>query len=340
MLNSDRSVVAGDVGGTHMRFAIVDIDELHIDHYVQFRCSDFSSIEQGLSAYLKSVPAYPRRVSLAVAGSVDKDTVHMRNLPWTTSVKEIQPIAQTDDVVLINDFEALALSLPFLLEHDVCRLGDAGRTRDACRAVVGPGTGLGVAAVTGSGKHWTAIAGEGGHITFAPQSRDEFEIFEQLKFDRHHISYEQVLSGQGLIDLYAILHRLVGKTAPALSPAQIVAAARGGEDDIATQTLDYFVAWLGRFAGDIALVFGAHGGVYLAGGIPPNILDYLKSDGFRTSFESRGRLSSYVEDIPVFVVKAADAGLRGAAVAFANASANPGKETTPFPLGLAKKQAT
>jgi glucokinase len=317
ILNSKRTVVAGDIGGTHMRFAIVDFDELRIDHYVQFLCSDFSSIEQGLAAYLKSVPTYPRRVSLAVAGPVDRDIVCMPNLPWETSVGEIRSVAQTDDVILLNDFEALALSLPFLSEHDLCRLGEEGHARGACRAVVGPGTGLGVAAVTSSGKSWSAIAGEGGHMTFAPQSRDEFEIFERLKFDSHHISYEQVLSGKGIVNLYNVLHQLSGKTAPTHTAAQILAAGHSGEDEIAVQTIDYFVTWLGRFAGDVALVLGARCGVYLAGGIPPNILEDLKQDGFRTAFESKGRLSSYVADIPVFVIKAADAGLRGAAVAFA-----------------------
>jgi glucokinase len=320
MLNSERLVVVGDIGGTHMRFAVADFEELRIDHYVQFRCSDFTSIQQGLAAYLKSIPNYPRRISLAVAGPLDNGRISMSNLPWSIGLDELRAMISTDDAVLLNDFAALALALPALANHDVHKIGGGDGIPNARMAVVGPGTGLGVAAVTSIGESWMAISGEGGHITFAPQTHEEYAVFEKLGFTRHHISCEHLLSGAGMTNVYSILREMVGMQGPArpLSPAEIVAAAHDGTDQEARQTLDYFGIWLGRFVGDIALVFGAQGGLYLAGGIPPKLQNELEHGDFRIAFENKGRLSSYLEKIPTYIIKAADAGLRGAAIAYLN----------------------
>lgn len=319
MPKSDRLVVVGDIGGTHMRFAVADHDELTIDHYVQFRCSEFSSLDQGLAAYLKYVPGHPKKLCLAVAGPVEGDIVRMSNRPWVVDRRAIQAVSGTREVLLINDFEALAHILPYLSAHDLHKICGGDGVEGANRAVVGPGTGLGVAAITRCRDGWLGISGEGGHITFASQSREEFEIFDKFRFDRHHVSWDHLLSGGGLSHLYAVLKQGTGDGArQALKAEDIVAAAQDGEDEIAVKALDYFVAWLGRFAGDMALTFGARGGLYLGGGIAPKILPDLQRDTFRLAFQNKGRLSPYVETIPVFVIKAADAGLRGAAAAYSN----------------------
>lgn len=301
-----------------MRLAVADHDQLRLDHYVQFRSAEFQSVRHGLSAFLKSLSYHPSAVCLAVAGAADGSRIRMSNLPWIVDADEIGTLSGIDDVLLVNGFKALALALPHLSEHDLHRIGGGRRDPMANRAVVRAGTGLGVAGVTFSDGSWVSMAGEGGHVTFAAQTREEFEIFERLRFSRHHVSWEHVLSGPGLVTLYRVLHDIDGRKEPVemTTVEDILAAAEAGEDLIAARTLENFINWLGRFAGDVALTFGAQGGLYLSGGIAARILVPLERGGFRAAFENKGRLSPYLEAVPVSVIKAADVGLRGAAIAY------------------------
>ncbi|SOC85679.1 glucokinase [Ensifer adhaerens] len=313
-----RLVVVGDIGATYMRFAVADHDQLRLDHYVQFRCAEFQSVRHGLSAFLKSLNYHPSSVCLAVAGAADGSRIRMSKLPWVVDADEIGTLSGIDDVLLVNGFKALALALPHLSEHDLHRIGGGRRDPMANRAVVRAGTGLGVAGVTCLGDRWVSMTGEGGYATFAAQTRDEFDIFERLRFSRHHVAWEHLLSGPGLTTIYRLLLQINGSHDPSdkVTVDEVLSAAEDGEDVIAAQAVEYFVNWLGRFAGDVALTFGAQGGVYLSGGIPARLVTNLEKNGFRTAFENKGRLSPYLEKVPVFVIRAADAGLRGAAIAY------------------------
>ena len=308
-----RHAVVGDIGGTHARFGIADIDELRIDHYASFECSGFASLDDVLAAYLRSMPNHPKAISLAVAGPVVGDAVEMTNLPWTVTKRDIAAASGAEQICLINDFNAAALSLPYLGHHDVIQIGGAAAPDRATKAVLGAGTGLGVAALAWAGGDWFALPGEGGHMAFAAQTAEEFDIVSQIGRDTGYVSCEHLLSGAGLVRLYGLL----GEQSDALTAPDIVHRAAVDSDPVAIETVRLFAAWLGRFAGDVALLYGARGGIYVAGGIAPRILSFLSDGHFRAAFEAKGQLSSYLAEIPIHLVKTPQAGMMGAALAYA-----------------------
>ena len=179
--------------------------------------------------------------------------------------------------------------------------------------VLGPGTGLGVAALVDSPAGRVAVATEGGHVTFGAVNRDELALLRQVVPDPGYLGAEEILSGRGLVALYRALS---GRTEGGFRAPDIVERALTNKDPLATRTIEQFVAWLGRFAADVALAHGARGGVYIAGGIAPNIVDAMVTGAFRAAFDNKGSHSAYVASIPIHVIKTgADAGLRGAAIA-------------------------
>lgn len=310
-----RQAVVGDIGGTQARFGIADIDELRIDHYVSFECSRFASLDEVLAAYLDSVPNYPKAISLAVAGPVVDDAVEMTHLPWTVTRKAVAAVSGAERIFLINDLHATALSLPHLGHHEIARIGGAAETAQATKVVLGAGTGLNAAALAWTGRRWAAISGEGGHMAFAAQTDEELEIVQRLVRDIGYVSYEHLVSGPGLVRLHRLLQKRPG--APLTAP-DIVRLAATDSEPAAQKALALFVIWLGRFAGDVALLCGASGGVYIAGGIAQKISGLLSDGRFRATFEARGQLSSYMSEIPIYLVKTTQAGVMGAALALAD----------------------
>ena len=214
---------------------------------------------------------------------------------------------------LANDHEALAHSLPNLTAAECHQIGGGVPLQHATKAVIGPGTGLGVAALVSSQAAWAAVSGEGGHSSFAVEDAEEFALFARVQKEFGHVSAERLVSGPGLSRTYDILCEIIGQPPTGLTAAEIVGRAKGEADPLAARTVDLFGRWLGRFAGDIALAFGARGGVYIAGGIPPRILSNLTLGSFRKSFETKGRMTDYMKSIPVYVIVVDDAGLKGAA---------------------------
>jgi glucokinase len=160
---------------------------------------------------------------------------------------------------------------------------------------------------------WVAVPGEGGHVTLGAEDERELALVERLRRGRERLSVERALSGPGLTDLYQAIAASHGHDGEPLTPAEVEVRALRGEDPIAVEALDIFVTWLGRFAGDIALVLGARGGVYLGGGIAPKLRARLAQGDFRASFEHKGRMAAFVAPIPVYVILAEFAALKGAA---------------------------
>lgn len=312
-----RQALVGDVGGTNARFAVADLDEMTISHFASFRCAMFPSLPAAIKAYLRTIPLRPSTTSIAIAGPVSGDVVHLTNLSWSFTLDELRAAAETMHIRIINDFEALALSLPHLHPGDLHQIGGAEPVTVAAKAVLGPGTGLGVAGLVPSSSGRFAMPSEGGHISFAAEDEAELAIVDRMMQGRGHVSCERLISGPGLVKAYQALADTKGAIVEPRSAADIVGRALSRSDALAEEALGYFVRWLGRFAGDVALLFGARGGIYLGGGIAPKILDALTTGAFRTSFLSKGRLSPYLEPIPVYVITAPDAGLRGAAAALA-----------------------
>lgn len=316
MIAQSRQALVADIGGTNARFAIADIDELVIDHFASFSCRMFSSLEEVLKAYLVTLPKVPPRACLAVAAPLRSDVVTLTNLHWSFTADSLRAASGIRDLRLVNDFEALALTLPHLVSHDLHPIGGGVPSDHLPKVVLGPGTGLGMAGLVRGQDGWVALASEGGHVTFAAETDEEVAIVRHMIADHRRVSAERLISGPGVEQVYRILAELRGSERQFAPVSEIFALAAAGKDAIASDTVEYFLKWLGRFAGDMALAYGAGGGVYVAGGIAPRILTMLENGVFRQAFCDKGRMSEFVESVPLQVLVAPDAGLRGAALAF------------------------
>lgn len=308
-----RQALVGDIGGTNARFALADLDSLFIDRFAAYPCRNLPSLEAALRAYVATLPQKPLRACLAVAAPLRSETVRMTNLNWTFTADSLRAASGIDDLRLINDFEAQARVLPHLQPDDLHRIGGGEPDEGLPKIVLGPGTGLGMAGLVHSGQGWVPVASEGGHVSFAAESDEELAIVRRMAAQFGRVSAERLISGPGLENVFGILAELRSSKKKAVSVAEIFALAADGQDAVASDTAEYFVKWLGRFAGDMALAYGAGGGVYIAGGIAPRVLNLLETGTFWQSFCDKGRMSRFLESVSLNVVIAGDAGLRGAA---------------------------
>jgi glucokinase len=306
------TVMVGDIGGTNARFGLVGPGGAvsHIREYVD---ADYGRAEDAIAAYLKAEGAgtQPSQVRIAVAGPVIDGTIRFTNNHWTLSERGLRNMG-FGVAGLLNDFAALALAAPVMTAHELHRLGPRAEAEPGGTLVVmGPGTGLGVSALAG-GK--TVLTTEGGHTAFAPGDEVEDEVLRRLRAKFGRVSIERLLSGQGICNLHRALADMADRPVETDDPAAITKAALAG-DPASLDTLMRFCGILGAVAGDLALSFGATGGVYIAGGIPPRILDLLDASPFRARFEDKGRFKPYVARIPTQVIVHPHAALVGAALA-------------------------
>ncbi|MDH3769203.1 MAG: glucokinase, partial [Gammaproteobacteria bacterium] len=240
--------------------------------------------------------------AIAVAAPVTGDEVRMTNRNWHFSKHVLREELKLDRLEIINDFTAVALSLPRLREKDLAPVGGGAPRTGAAMAALGPGTGLGVSGLIPGPTGWAPISGEGGHTTLAAGTEREAQVIDALRDRYGHCSAERVISGPGLVVLYNTLRHLAEYPEDNLTPREVSARAMAG-DPIAHETLDMFFALLGSVAGNLALVVGALGGVFIAGGIAPALLDAMLASDFRRRFEDKGRYSEYLQAIPTSVVK-------------------------------------
>ena len=318
MVENSRQALVGAIGGTFISLAIADIDELSIGNFALLNSADFHNPMEAIERYLKSLPRCPDKVGLSVAGHVEPERAKMSHLPWSFDWNDIRAVTGAQHVHFVNEFEALALAVPLLADYDTIDIGKGRPQLHGNRAVVSAGTGLGAAVAIWNGDGWRALSGESRFASFPPTRKGEYDIAGLLAPDGF-LAVGQVLTGRGLIALHAALAWKHKQPEAKLTPSQITKAGLSGEDPAAGEALDLMATWLGRFAGDIALHYGATGGIYLAGGLPSNIIPALQTGRFRDAFEGEGDRHAYLGHIPVKVLKTgADAGLRGAAVALAN----------------------
>jgi len=307
-----RALVA-DIGGTNARFAVADLATLDIGEVRSFLVADHPTLAEAMRCYLKDVAEPIDHAAVAIAAPVTEDAVKLTNSPWSFSQSTLAGDAGLKTVQVLNDFEALSLSLPHLSADELHQIGGGEPVAQATKAVLGPGTGLGVAGLVWSGTGWISLPGEGGHVTLGAENSGELALIERLRKGLDRLSVERALSGPGLADLHQAVIAGHGHSEELLSPAEVETRALSGKDEMAEEALDIFVHWLGRFAGDIALVFGARGGVYLGGGIAPRLVPRLAQGDFRAAFERKGRMRDFVAPIPVYVILAEFPGLKGAA---------------------------
>jgi glucokinase len=244
----------------------------------------------------------PRQGAIAIASAITGDRVAMTNHPWSFSVQELKARFAFDRFEVINDFTALALALPRLAPEDRQPVGGGSAVAGTPLGVLGPGSGLGVSGLVPSGKGWIALTGEGGHVTMAPATDREGAVLDRMRQHFDHVSAERALSGPGLVNLYDTLAVIDGVPAKGYTAAQITDLAIRAEDPLCVETTTMFCAMLGTMAGDLALTLGARGGVYIGGGIVPKLGQTFLDSPFRERFEAKGRLRSYLEPIPTFLV--------------------------------------
>ncbi len=309
-----RALVA-DIGGTNARFAVADLATLDLSDIRQLRCADHASLEAALGEYIGGLATTPDRAAIAVAAPVTGADVSLTNSAWCVGQQELCRRFKLREVKLLNDFAALALSLPFLAAADLRQIGGSTPVEHASKAVLGPGTGLGVAGLVWSGTGWVAVPGEGGHMSLGAADERQLALLERLRKGRAHLSAERALSGPGLAELYQAVAASRGIAPVELQPNDVIVLGLSGEDEIAVEALELFIDWLGRFAGDAALLLGARGGIYLGGGIAPKLVAKLASGPFRQAFEDKGRMAALLAPIPVYVILAEFAALTGAASA-------------------------
>lgn len=301
---SKRPALIGDIGGTNARFALCDRAGEYRDVRV-LAGADYPSLAPAIEAYLEPLApeGRPDRAVIDVACPIVGDHVALTNRDWAFSIEGMRAELGFDRLNIVNDFVAIARGLPFLGADDVEQIGPG--TVDAAYpiVVVGPGTGLGVATLVPAGGTWIPVPGEGGHATLAAADPEEDRIVGLLRTRYGHTSAERALSGPGLVNLYRAIREIAGHTdEPVPRPDEITQHALDGTNPTAEEALAVFCRILGTVASNLAMTVNARGGVFLAGGILPRIVPFLRDSGFRRRFEEKGRLSSLLEAIPTFVV--------------------------------------
>jgi len=294
--------LVADIGATHSRCALLDHEgEILVPE--TFNNSDFDGVEALINAYLSRRRASdrPSRAALAVAAPILEDHVEMTNLEWNFSQISLQVGLGVRRLLLLNDFEAAAWSLLDLDPQHLHAIGPGEASKRGARAILGPGSGLGVGGLLPHADGWAAIAGEGGHVTLAASTSEEAEIIEILRERFGHCSAERVLSGPGLVNLYHAMASRAGRSVSQVEPDDVTSLAVKGEP-LAAGTLQMFFALLGTVASDLAVTLGARGGVYITGGIVPRVLTLLEKSAFRSRFEAKGRYRKYLAGIPTSVI--------------------------------------
>lgn len=315
---NDGPLLIADIGGTNARFALADSDNVGFDKALTLQCADFDSTIAAMRHYLDEVKAgTPTVACLAAAGPVVDDAVSVTNNHWTMSAEEIRGDLGVGLAKVLNDFEAVAWSIPYIEDAFLESVGQASQkslpTDDFNVAIVGPGTGLGTGGLCKRDGVLIPIVGEGGHIGFAPKSKVQIELLEVLRDKFERVCVERLVSGSGIENIYWALSVLRGDKQGQLPAADIFAAANDGTDPVAADATQLFFEILGQVAGDIALVLGAQDGVYLAGGIVKRYPEMLHISGFRNAFESKGHHRSMMERIPTRLITYDEPGLLGAA---------------------------
>lgn len=299
----------GDIGGTHARFAWMDAGDRQPTQVRTYLCAEHASLGDAIGRYLSDQQRpRPAACALGIANPVTGDEVRMTNHHWAFSISALREQLAVPQLAVVNDFTALALSLPALAASELRPLGGQALSESQLRnpvaplALLGAGTGLGVSGLL-PGAPPQALAGEGGHATLAAMDDEEADVLEELRRDFGHVSAERALSGPGLVNLHRALSRLIGRPVEDLSPADLITRARDQQDPLCQRAIELFCRFLGGVAGNLALTLGA-GAVYIGGGIAPRLLPELKASAFRERFEGKGRLQAMLAPIPCYVIDA------------------------------------
>ena len=311
--------LAADVGGTHARVGLVAFGPDRstptlLAHHV-YKCAEYAGMAAIVQAFCGEYAVRPRRFALACAGFLQNGQVVSSHLPWPIVPATLEHELALDEVKLLNDFEALAYATAYLGADSVMPLhvpASAAVRAEGPVVVVGPGTGLGVA-VRLPGARPSVLATEAGHIQLAARVGREQQVLGELAPADTHVPYDHVLSGPGLLRLYRALCRLQRQPARFDQPQALTAAAGAGTDALAVETLQMFCAWLGSYVGDLAMLYGASGGVYLAGGFLSRMIGFVRKSAFVDRFLDKGAMRPFLQTVPVHVMEHGQLAVIGAA---------------------------
>lgn len=303
-----------DIGGTHARLAWLSRPDADLSDLRILLCDPYQGPIELIRDYLaQSGRPNPECAAIAVACPVSSDRVQMTNRDWQFSVESLRAALGLQGLIVLNDYAALAIAVPKIPPNDILPLhgplplAQPGRGSGGPVGLIGPGTGLGVSGLipgVGGEVQSVPLIGEGGHATLFAESELECSVLGWLRRRYGHVSAERVLSGTGLVNLFQALMELRGRSINGdISPAQVLADGQSRLQPEATQALDLFCGWLGAVAGNLALIMGATGGIYIGGGIAPRMYDFLVHSSFRHRFVAKGRFQSYLEAIPTWLIK-------------------------------------
>jgi glucokinase len=291
-----------DIGSTYARFAIENQPGV-FEQTRALRCDEYPDFLSALRAYLGTVKgAAPRHGAIAISNPVEGDLVRMTNYKWQFSIEAMRAAVGFETLVVVNDFTALAMSLPHLTGDAIRQVGGGSPRDRSVLGVLGAGTGLGVSGLVPADDGWVSLASEGGHVAFAPQNAREVFVLEYAWRQYSHVSAERLVSASGIELVYRALAARSERAAEPIAAPEIARRAVAGECALCAEAIDVFCEMLGTVAGNLAVTLGAFGGIYIGGGIVPRLGSYFDRSGFRARFEAKGRFSEYVAHIPTFVI--------------------------------------
>jgi glucokinase len=320
-------ILAGDIGGTKTNIALFEEGGQGADKPIaqkSFPSGAYDSLDRIVAEYVAAEkPDRITRACFGIAGPVVGDRVETSNLAWVIEGKRLARALGIESVALINDLEATAYGVEVLHDDQLFTLNEGTNSGDGHRGLIAAGTGLGMAAIFWDGARYHPMASEGGHIDFAPRNETEDALLDYMRRELGgRVSYERVLSGMGLLNVYEFLRDggyaeepswLKEQMTPGKEAAAISAAALSGKSDLAAKTLDLMVEIYGSMAGNLALMVKASGGLYVGGGIAPKILEKLKDGTFMRAYGDKGRMSDLALSFPVRVILDDKTALYGAA---------------------------
>jgi glucokinase len=316
------NTVAVDIGGTHARFALAEVDGGRVQSLgepVTLKTAEHASFQTAWEAFAATqVSPLPRAAAIAIACPIKGEVLQLTNNPWIIRPALIPEKLGVDAHVLVNDFEAVGHAVAQVDKGDLHHLcgPDVPLPEHGIISIVGPGTGLGVGQLFRDSDSYHVIACEGGHVDFAPLDSIEDAVLADLRKTYRRVSVERVVSGPGLAAIHAVLARLEGRPIPERDDKQLWQAALDGSDSLAAAALDRFCLTLGAVAGDCALINGPTA-VVVAGGVGLRLKDHLPRSGFAERFAAKGRFETLMRSVPVKLITHPQPGLFGAAAAFA-----------------------
>ena len=298
-----------DIGGTNARFAL-EVAPGELTAILVVKCADYTTISEAIRAYLNHPVALNagapnvRKAGIAIANPVTSDRIKMTNHHWAFSIQSVQSEFNFQPLLVVNDFKALAMALPYLNQTQKYQVGEGQAEPDKAIGLLGAGTGLGVSGLVPYHGNWVALDSEGGHSSFSPTTPREIDVLQFALQKYPHVSSERLLSGSGIQLIYQALASIQHFLPEDIDTPEITRRGLATECPLCMETLSLFCEMLGSMASNLAVTLGATGGIYIGGGIVPRLGPFFSASNFRQRFIQKGRLSGYLSHIPTFVITA------------------------------------